>query len=142
MVTLDDRLRRNEDEIAAKVMDGEAIIINLVSGVYYRMDEVGGAIWAMIEDGRSLGEMVTTLTEQYEVSRDQAQTDVERLATELLREKLVSASDDTPQAEQRQVAKPQRRLSYEPPVLNVYRDMGDLLALDPPVPVFKDIPQH
>ena len=68
MVTLDDRLRRNEDEIAAKVMDGEAIIINLVSGVYYSMDKVGGAIWAMIEDGRSLGEMVTTLTEQYEVS--------------------------------------------------------------------------
>ena len=32
----------------------------------------------------------------------------------------------------------QDRLVYEPPQLNIYRDMGDLLALDPPVPGLGD----
>jgi hypothetical protein len=33
----------------------------------------------------------------------------------------------------------QQKLPYEAPVLNIYRDMGDLLALDPPTPGLYDI---
>jgi hypothetical protein len=32
------------------------------------------------------------------------------------------------------------KLPYELPKLNIYRDMGDLLALDPPVPGLGDTP--
>jgi len=35
---------------------------------------------------------------------------------------------------------PAGKLPYEPPRLSVYRDMGDLLALDPPAPGLTDIP--
>ncbi len=138
MLALHSRLRRNEEEVAAKVMDGEAIIINLANGSYYSMEKTGGAIWAMIEEGCSLEEMVAQLTRRYAVSRTQAQADVERLAAELLQEALVTLSDDATTSQPRQdlTVGP---LPYEPPILNVYRDMADLLALDPPVPGFKDI---
>jgi hypothetical protein len=34
----------------------------------------------------------------------------------------------------------EQKSAYEPPKLNAYRDMGDLLALDPPMPGLEDIP--
>ena len=34
----------------------------------------------------------------------------------------------------------QEKAPYEIPKLNIYRDMGDLLALDPPVPGLGDTP--
>ena len=61
MFTLQNRLRPNEAEVAAKVLDGEAIIINLSNGIYYSMDKVGGLIWEMIERGRSLQEIVESI---------------------------------------------------------------------------------
>ena len=45
MLSLQSCLRPNEEEVAAKVMDGEAILINLSSGIYYSMDKVGGVLW-------------------------------------------------------------------------------------------------
>ena len=41
MSGLPERFRVNTEEVAAKVIDGEAIIINLTTGVYYSMDGVG-----------------------------------------------------------------------------------------------------
>jgi len=68
MLGLHSRLRRNEEEVAAKVMDGEAIIINLSNGCYYSMERTGGAIWGMVEAGYSLDEMVEDLLRRYDVA--------------------------------------------------------------------------
>src|SRR5207244_1097272 len=86
MLALHGHLQPNENEVAAKVMDGEAIIINLANGVYYSMDKVGGLIWEMLEGKYSLEEMITATVVQYDVSRGQAQADIEQLVEELLRE--------------------------------------------------------
>jgi len=134
MPSLQSRLRPNEEEVAAKVLDGEAILINLSNGTYYSMDKAGGFIWELIEGRHSLEEMVAAIIARYEVSSSQAQADVERLAAELVEESLVRLSDD--QAPWRQEWQPEQcqRLPYESPQLNIYRDMADLLALDPPTP--------
>jgi len=42
MLKPESSLRPNEEEVASKVMDGEAILINLSNGIYYSMDKVGG----------------------------------------------------------------------------------------------------
>ncbi len=64
------------------MIEGETILINLANGVYYSMDKVGGLIWEMIEGRHTLGEMVEAVTRRYEVSRDQAEADVQHLAEE------------------------------------------------------------
>jgi hypothetical protein len=129
-----------EEEVAAKVIDDEAIIINLANGIYYSMDKVGGLIWEMIEGKHSLEEMVAATIARYDVSREQAQADVEQLVHELLQENLVIASEDGAAVLEKRQAEPQEKLPYEIPKLNIYRDMGDLLALDPPVPGLADTP--
>jgi Coenzyme PQQ synthesis protein D (PqqD) len=140
MLSLKDRLQPQGNQVAAKVMDGEAIIINLANGIYYSMDKVGGLIWEMIEAKHSLDEMITTIVVRYDVSREQVQADIERLADELLRENLVTVWEGEAGSDNRCEPEQPTRLTYETPKLNVYHDMGDLLALDPPVPGFADTP--
>jgi len=127
------------EEVAAKVIDGEAIIINLTNGIYYSLDKAGGIIWEMLEAGHCLAEVVEATTSRYDVSREQAQADVDRLATELLQENLLKVADDRTPPQKPLVQEGQHKLPYETPTLNIYRDMGDLLALDPPTPGFQEI---
>lgn len=140
MPNLNSRLQPNREEVAAKVMDGEAVIINLLTGVYYSMDKVGGLIWDMIEGGSSLEEIMASIVARYDVSRERAQVDVERLTVELIQEKLVLESNHEPASGQKQEINQQQRVPYEPPKLNIYRDMEDLLALDPPTPGLEKLP--
>lgn len=139
MLTLQSRLRSNEHDVAAKVMDGEAIIINLANGIYYSMDKVGGLIWEVLAGAHSLEEVVSAVIARYDVSREQAQADVERLAAELLQENLLTMINDGGAVEKISAQEGQQKLPYEAPVLNIYRDMGDLLALDPPTPGLYDM---
>lgn len=141
MITPQNRLRPNGAEVAAKVLDGEAIMINLSNGMYYSMDKAGGLIWEMIAEGHTLAEVTQAIASHYEVSPEQASADVQRIARELIQENLVIVSDASPSPGERQErVVGQQRLPYEPPKLNIYRDMGDLLALDPPMPSLEEIP--
>ena len=134
MLAMRTRLRPNEGQVAARVMDGEAIMINLSSGMYYSIDGVGGLIWEMIEGRHSLEEIAAAVVARHDVLRDQAQADVQRLVEELMEENLVQVSDDQAPSGASQREASEERLNYEPPQLVTYRDMGDLLALDPPTP--------
>jgi hypothetical protein len=140
MISMSCRLTPSSDNITASVIDGEAIIVNLSTGVYYSMAETGGEVWSMVEEGRSLREMVDGLVAKYDASPEQAAQDLVRLAGELVKEEIVTVSEAGGGEPAPQVPAPGVRSPYVPPVLNVYRDMGDLLALDPPMPGLRDIP--
>jgi hypothetical protein len=134
------RFRVNDREVAAEVFDGEAIILNLATGAYYSIDKAGALIWILVVGGHSLEETVATLVARYEVPEDRARADVEQLADALVREELVKVADG-----HRVVAPPpepvtHQRLPYTSPALNIYRDMGAMLALDPPMPRLDEIP--
>src|SRR5215475_8046989 len=98
MLALQDRLRRKDEEVIAKIMDGEAVIINLSNGLYYSIDRAGGTMWEMIDAGYRLEEIAVAIAARYDVTGNRAEIDVLRLATELLREGLVALDgrDDTP----------------------------------------------
>lgn len=134
MLTATQRVQPRSADIASKVMDGEAIIINLSNGVYYSLDKVGGFIWEQITATRSVAETVAAVSARYDVSHERARGDVERLIAELLREDVIEPLDGPSVSIFGAPAAPATRLPYEPPALNIYRDMGDLLALDPPTP--------
>ena len=140
MLALQDRLRRKDEEVIAKIMDGEAVIINLSNGLYYSIDRAGGSMWEMIEAGHRLDEVAATIAARYDVSAARAETDVLGLANDLLREGLVALDghEGPPPAAVEPVE--QHKLPYESPQLTAYRDMEDLLALDPPTPGLQDIP--
>ena len=140
MLSLQARYRPRDEEVASKVIDGEAIIINLANGVYYSMDKVGALIWVLLQAGCTLEEMILAVTDQYDVSREEAESNVRELVQELIQENLVVSTENgipLPTADQ---LDHKEKAAYETPKLNIYRDMGDLLALDPPVPGLGDTP--
>ena len=134
------RFRLNDSEVTAEVFDGEAIILNLATGAYYSIDKAGGLIWTSIAGGRSVEETVTTLVARYDVPPERARADVERVTDELIREKLVLAAEGQSLPQPVPDRSPGDRLPYATPSLNVYRDMGAMLALDPPMPRLDEIP--
>ena len=138
MTELPDRLQPNAGEVAAKIIDDEAILINLSTAVYYSMDGTGGRIWSLIEGRHDLETIAATLAAEYAQPPERCRADVDRLARQLLEENLVVAAVEAP-ADGGPAAVAAAR-PYAPPELNVYRDMGDLLALDPPVPGLEPIP--
>ncbi len=132
------RVHPNTGDVAAKVIDGEAIIMNLANGLYYSMDEVGSAIWEMVEQSRSVAEMAGTLEARYDVERATVEADVQRLVGELLDEGLVVTTEEIPDAPA--AHEPAGSAAYAAPTLNRYDDMADLLALDPPMPGLGTVP--
>ena len=133
------RYKLKTDNTAATVIDGEAIIVNLTTGVYYSMDKVGAEVWEMIGQGMSTLQIAAAVAARYEIEQDKARVDIERLTEKLGAEDLIVISDE-PDAD---ISHPQpaaNRRPYAIPGLEIYRDMGDLLALDPPMPGLRDIP--
>jgi len=139
MLALDTRVCPNVADVAAKVIDGEAIIMNLSNGLYFSMDQVGAVIWELLEAGHSLEEMAEALEHRFNVDRDRATGDVTRLVSELLAENLVEVNVEGRPKDQRPDGAA-GHAEYVSPVLNKYSDMADLLALDPPMPGLRDYP--
>ena len=121
----------NEPDVTAKVMDGEAVIIHLGTGIYYSMDGVGCAVWESIVSGSDADSVAASLADRYGIGRDAAAVDVGKLIDELLAQALVVPGDGAVRPAALDGGAP---AAYEAPVLKRYDDMAELLALDPPLP--------
>lgn len=134
------RLKPNTDEVVSKVIDGEAVIINLSNGVYYSTDKLGAEIWGLVSEVASANEIVEAIASQYDVDRAKVEEDVAQMLNRLVEEDLVlEASVDEGSARSAAPTRTEKGV-YESPTLQVYRDMGDLLALDPPQPGLENTP--
>jgi hypothetical protein len=136
MLDLEARVRPNTQDVAAKVLDGEAIMINLTLGTYYSLDRVGTVVWELIERGHSLKRIVEALTSRFDVSPETAEADLQRLVGEMLEEGIVLRVDEGVKRDREPPPSgtTKAKSAYEPPELSIYRDMADLLALEPPTP--------
>lgn len=136
LLDLDTRVRPNKQDVAAKVLDGEAIMINLAEGTYYSLDGVGGLVWELIESMHTLRHIVDVITQRFQIPPEAAGTDVQRLVQEMLDEGIVvRVGENVRQCAAPPVSESQpSKLLYRSPELCIYRDMADLLALEPPTP--------
>ncbi|MEN3974480.1 PqqD family protein [Emcibacter sp. SYSU 3D8] len=126
------RFKLNEPDVTAKVMDGEAVIIHLGTGVYYSMDGVGCLVWDGIASGHEIGAVIDAVAAQYALDRNTAEADIARLVGELVAAELIVPADGpSPSGSALPGEAP---ATYQSPALMRYDDMAELLALDPPLP--------
>jgi hypothetical protein len=135
------RYRPNGDELASTMIDGDAVVVNLATGVYYSLDDTAGAIWQMIGEGHSLAGIAARLAARYDTSLEQAQADAAKLLTRLLEENLITEMEAS-SAPETAGTEPaiEHRQPWHPPEMSAYTDMSDLLALDPPMPGLHEKP--
>ncbi len=79
---------------AAQVIDQKAkdlvVLLNLDTGEYYNLDEVGTRIWELCDGARTVSEIARCIGEEFETSGDPVEQDVLTLLEELARDKLVN----------------------------------------------------
>jgi hypothetical protein len=132
VATLADRYAPDENEVTAKVLDGEAIIINLLTGVYYSMDGAGALVWQGIEQSATVGEIVDALSARTPSERARIESDILALVEQLLAEKMLKPAASPTATFLLEVSS--LPSTWTTPELVVYRDMAEVLALDPPTP--------
>lgn len=118
-------------DVVAEVIEGEAVIINLSTGVYYSMDRAGALVWEALAAGHSARDIAGALTTSAGVAADVVNADMDTLLKALIAEGLVGSDPETAPAT---TALSFPAAEYAAPTLTSYRDMRDLLALDPPAP--------
>ena len=92
---------KNSTVVAAKNqvssdLGGEVAILDMNRGVYYGLDEVGARIWELIQRPTAVGEIHTTIIEEYDVESARAERDVLALLQQLADEGLVEVKDEAP----------------------------------------------
>lgn len=69
--------------------ESEVILLDVESGCYYTLDDVGGRIWDLCSGSSSVSDIVTTICGEYDAPREAVEADVLELLQELSRERLV-----------------------------------------------------
>jgi hypothetical protein len=132
---VDLRFRLNTPDVMHETIDAEVIVIHLVSGNYYSLRETAAQIWALVDDTGALSveEIVDALTMRYASPRSEMESAVTRFVSELAEEGLVAGVEtgDGARPDLAQQPNSVSELPFEPPRVEKYTDMQDLVLLDP-----------
>jgi hypothetical protein len=121
--------------VAARVLDGEAVMIHLETGRYYSAEGVAAVLWEPLSAGVDVEEIGRRTAEHFSLNVEQVRQDLRNFVSELTQEELLVA--DPGEATGGAGSIDFGTTGYTTPSLQSYRDMADLLALDPPLPSVK-----
>ena len=79
-------------------LDHEAVVLNLTTGAYYTLNEVGCDAWQLIDATRSIRAIADALTQTYDADGAQIEADLLTLMAELQAEQLIRLHDTAPAA--------------------------------------------
>jgi hypothetical protein len=68
----------------------ETVVLDLDSGTYFGLDPVGARLWALLAEGKTVGETCQTVLDEYEVEPARLERDVSDLLEALLGQGLVA----------------------------------------------------
>jgi hypothetical protein len=73
----------NNKDIAHRIIEGQAYIINSKTSTLHELDETGTFIWKLLEKGKAPREIAESLAANYDVSAEQALKDTKEFLSEL-----------------------------------------------------------
>jgi hypothetical protein len=80
--------------VHARRFDNEMVVLDLVRGQYFSLDEVGSAIWDGLARGMTPAEIVEDLAMAYDAEPRVIQRDVERILGDFVTAGLLLPADD------------------------------------------------
>ncbi|MCE5195432.1 MAG: PqqD family protein [Nitrospiraceae bacterium] len=120
-------------QVIHEAIAGETMVVRLDTGNYYSFNSTGGLIWALIEQGASLDQIVSEYSKTFNLKEEIAKEQIHLFIEEIIKEGLLFPADKSLNTIHKDKFKsvPYLDTSFEPPVLNKYSDMQELLILDP-----------
>jgi hypothetical protein len=77
-------------------MGGESVLLDVSTGIYFGLDEVGTAIWTALQDTDDLHQVRDRLIADFEVSSARAELDLIDLLEELVSNGLAEVPAQSP----------------------------------------------
>lgn len=84
-----DTVVRRRSDMAHSSMGGEVIILSEQTSRYLGLEGVGARIWELLDEPRTLGELVNTLGAEYDVEEHTLLSDLRGFIVELEEKRLV-----------------------------------------------------
>ena len=80
-------------DVVWRLVEGEVVLLNVMSGQYYSLDAVGSRVWELIpQDGAPIGTVSATLAQEFDAPVERIQQDIETLMGHLLAVDLITTS--------------------------------------------------
>ena len=86
----------SQAQVSSELQD-ESVILDVESGTYYGLNDVGASIWAMIQKPTPVSTIQTAILAEYDVTPEVCNQDVLTLLNHLIEIGLVCLHDDSPQ---------------------------------------------
>ena len=125
------RFRVNVPDVVFEAFDEEIVLVNLETGNYYSVRGTGPEIWMALASGESASQIGLGLQARYEGDLPAMQAAVTAFADALVAADLLVPDGVAQAAADVPASGNGGRQAFEPPILETYSDMQDLLLLDP-----------
>ncbi len=81
------------DDVVAREVSGEIVMLDLETGIYFGLNAVGGRIWKMIEaQGQSISMLCDVIEAEFDAPRSDIERDIMALLSELTERKLITVN--------------------------------------------------
>ncbi len=91
-LTTDTLVSWHPEQVTAAV-DGQVIVMGLIQGQYVGLDDIGSALWTLLEQPQTVGHICDQLAQQYRGDPDIIASDVLAFLEELRAIDLIQALD-------------------------------------------------
>jgi hypothetical protein len=118
-------------QVIHETIDGETIIIDLVSGTYYSLQGTGPEIWNRLAGGQSATRIVDGLAPGHAGDRAEVEAAVAAFLRELESEQLIAPAESNGNGMAAEADGAEAAGPFAPPKLEKYTDMQDIILLDP-----------
>lgn len=91
-ITLETTVVATPDQVSAELA-GEAVILDMKSGMYYGLNPVGVRIWELIANPCRVSDVKAVLLDEYDVDPDRCERDLLAILKELSDKGLIEVKD-------------------------------------------------
>ena len=85
-----EELPARNPKVAARVINGEAMILTPHDSVLHTLNPVATRVWELLPTHRTLAAMAGAIAEEYEVDAETAKADVQELVGQLLEKQILA----------------------------------------------------
>jgi len=89
MINMAEYYKINSEEITYRIIDNQAVILNLKTGNYYSLNETGTFIWGLLQNRISVEDLANRVVEEFEIDIKSALHDTKLLLKDLISEKMI-----------------------------------------------------
>jgi coenzyme PQQ biosynthesis protein PqqD len=84
-----DMVPRQGTRVVAQQAAGQWVLLDIATGQYFALDQVGGRIWQLCDGTRSVRQIAQVVCDEYDAGGQSVEDDVAGLVSELVGESLL-----------------------------------------------------